>query len=317
MISQNSDCVKSKLEKITRLKKAGFILGMSYRLLGQEARAKKVEECGTFMHISEVQLPTGRVVARIDNANFCRLRLCPMCQWRRSAKLQGQMIQVMQSLGTKYRYILLTLTVPNCNGPELAQTVRHINQSFRRLYKMRFWSFSVKGYYSGLEVTHNVTANTYHPHMHVLLAVDTDYFSTQKYIDRDTWLRHWQSATRDPSITQVDVRAVDMGRTAEGFDTDIMLKSLLECCKYICKPAGLLDPSDMDMTAEVVDTVDRALKGVRLVSFGGAIADARKKLQLEDVEKGDLNSSNANQGEKLNEVAYCWHTGLSQYVPQE
>jgi plasmid rolling circle replication initiator protein Rep len=182
---------------------------------------------------------------------------------------------------------------------------------------MRFWSFSVKGYYSGLEVTHNVTANTYHPHMHVLLAVDTDYFSTQKYIDRDTWLRHWQSATRDPSITQVDVRAVDMGRTAEGFDTDIMLKSLLECCKYICKPAGLLDPSDMDMTAEVVDTVDRALKGVRLVSFGGAIADARKKLQLEDVEKGDLNSSNANQGEKLNEVAYCWHTGLSQYVPQE
>ena len=33
-------------------------------------------------------------ISRLHSANFCKDRLCPMCQWRRSRKMYAQMLQV-------------------------------------------------------------------------------------------------------------------------------------------------------------------------------------------------------------------------------
>jgi hypothetical protein len=53
---------------------------------------------------------------RLKGANFCRARLCPLCNWRRSLKLRyqlGRVLNVVFSEDNSLRMLLLTLTEPN------------------------------------------------------------------------------------------------------------------------------------------------------------------------------------------------------------
>src|SRR5690625_5336380 len=65
----------------------------------------------------------------------------------------------------------------------------------------------VKGYVRKLEITYNEKRDDYHPHFHVLLAVDKNYFNNSwSYIKRDRWLKLWQQVTKNSLITQVEDR---------------------------------------------------------------------------------------------------------------
>ncbi|HEC0319718.1 TPA: protein rep, partial [Escherichia coli] len=115
--------------------------------------------------------------------------------------------------------------------------IKHYNHSFKKLMERKEVKTIVKGYARKLEITYNkerfITEkmykkaqdyydskglkvddnnpnyDTYHPHFHVLIAVNKSYFSdTKQYINRDRWLELWQQTTDNPAITQVDVRKV-------------------------------------------------------------------------------------------------------------
>lgn len=311
MIPQFSDDVKKKVEKATNFRKLSSCLGAAYALQSTPEdlrRAGRVMECGTYIAGDIVQVDDKQLL-KITHANFCKVRLCPMCQWRRASKVQSQMFQVFDLLRPQnYRYLLLTLTIPNPDGDHLKDKVDEMHKAWDRLMKRRDVKKVVKGFYRSLEITHNVDANTYHPHFHAILVVHPSYFK-KGYIQRDSWLEYWQQSMQDDSITQVDIRPLKSETDAA------LMKSLQETCKYICKPAGLLDPEDMDLTAEVVGTVHRALEHRRLIAFGGVFKDARKQLGCGAVEGqgADLTDSSTGSGQKLAEVCFIWHSGLSQY----
>ena len=72
----------------------------------------------------------------MHKADFCRHRLCPVCNWRKSLKLFSQMKEVSARLLQDFpgaRYLFLTLTVKNCSGAELAQTIDKMNFGFKLL----------------------------------------------------------------------------------------------------------------------------------------------------------------------------------------
>ena len=72
----------------------------------------------------------------MHKAEFCRHRLCPTCNWRKSLKLFSQMKEVSARLLQDFpgaRYLFLTLTVKNCSGAELAQTIDKMNFGFKLL----------------------------------------------------------------------------------------------------------------------------------------------------------------------------------------
>src|SRR5699024_11721665 len=49
----------------------------------------------------------------------------------------------------------------------------------------------------------------YHPHLYVMIVVNISYYNqATQYISRDLWLELWQQVTKNPLITQVDVRKV-------------------------------------------------------------------------------------------------------------
>ena len=69
-------------------------------------------------------------------ANFCRVRLCPMCNWRRSMKLFSQVSAITDTIMERQdgtRFIFLTLTVRNVAGADLEQELERLNKGFSYL----------------------------------------------------------------------------------------------------------------------------------------------------------------------------------------
>ena len=287
-------------------KSAGEPLVLSFLRLGLEKRAERCAGCGTLLEFTPVlaaggESPQGlppagtqqRTKWHLYKANFCRDRLCPMCSWRRSYKIFGQVSQIMDLIGKDYDFLFLTLTVPNVTASELSSKLDELNNAWHKYVKYKRISVVVKGFFKALEITYNRISNTYHPHFHVVLAVSKSYFKKSDYIPRDEWLTLWQRAMKDKTITQVDIRrakgkANGSEISVEGAAASKALASAIaEIAKYAVKSSDYIF-KDTEQTDSVVGCLADVLTNRRLCAFGGCFADAHKQLQLDDVEDGDL-----------------------------
>src|SRR5699024_8385779 len=98
---------------------------------------------------------------------------------------------------------------PNVKAAELEDEINHYNHSFQKHMQRKEIKTIVKGYVRKLEITYNDKRDDYHPHFHVLIAVDKNYFNNiWSNINRDRSLKLWQQVTKNSLITQVDVRKV-------------------------------------------------------------------------------------------------------------
>ena len=189
-------------EKFSTLKRKTELLSYSFRRLGQEKRSKRVYFCAREMAFGSEYDETidcsdsdfaGFGNFDLQEAHFCRERLCPMCQARKSKKAFNQIATITQYLAKQgMRFLFLTLTVRNCSGSDLRPTILKMQKAFHRFVNYTRFKGAVKGFFRSLEVTRNNNKRspfygTYHPHFHILLAVDADYFTSSKYIDNKTY----------------------------------------------------------------------------------------------------------------------------------
>lgn len=264
-------------------------------------RAAKIKGCGTYLEFA--LNPDG--TKRLHAANFCRERLCPMCQWRRSIKLGWQADQIYRKLTDEgYKHIFVTLTLRNCAAPELNATTDKLLGAFARLKRAALWQRAVRGSYRALEITYNKEADTYHPHLHILATVDGSYFdsSNADYIDKTRLINAWRRALGVDYDPSVDIEGITQ---REG---QSMTSACAEVCKYPCKSAEI-------HSSNVLQTIDYALRGRRLIQWAGVAANVRRELELDDVESGNLvQTSGEVPGEdELQKIVYVWRYGL--YIP--
>ena len=244
---------------------------------------------------------------RLRAANFCRVRLCPICQWRRSLKLYGQMRQVTDPKA----YIFLTLTVRNCLLDDLSRTLDVITEGVRRLMQYREVCKAVDGWYRGTEITHNLDTSspdydTYHPHIHMVMAVKPSYFKSRYYLSQRRWVELWKQAVGVDYTPVCDVRRIK-GDTAD---------AVSEATKYAAKSKDYIILDDWDLTVETVRGLDAALRNRRLVGFGGCLLSARRALQQVDPDKADLVQvgDNTDSVKDVYHESYAWHSGYTQYI---
>lgn len=287
------------------------LLAVAYRILGDEDRARRVDGCAPRLTFSVDE--AGRM--KLQNAWFCRIRLCPVCQWRRSLKVYGQTSQIIQAANASrpggYQWIMLTLTVRNVDPDELPATLTHMAESWHRLIKIKRWTDAVVGWQRATEITHNVDPestwyNTYHPHYHVLLCVESTYFNGRRYIPQAEWTAMWRAAARTEYDPMVDIRKI-YGSTPA---------AIAEVSKYSTKPADYLTPWDVDAMADAVRVLSSALHRRRLLAYGGLCKELHAKLGLDDVDTGDLvHTDNAEETAAAEAalVAYSWVPGYRQY----
>lgn len=257
-----------ELQKITDLKKHQEIFYDKLVELHKDINITKngvarCGDCGDFCMF----LATERYdKMKLYKANFCGNRFCPTCAKRKSIKdmiaLSCMTKWVIKE--NKRRFLFLTLTVPNVCAEALDYKIREMNEAFHNLKKRNSFKKAVRGYVKKLELTYNEKSDTYHPHFHVLIAVESRYFNKpEQYLTRDKWLEEWQTVMKDTDITQVDIRAF---RDKKGKEQ----KAILELTKYIAKN------SDYMKSDQAFITFYNSLHRKRAFSFGGDFKQARK-----------------------------------------
>ncbi|MDE6666180.1 MAG: protein rep, partial [Ruminococcus sp.] len=236
-------------------------------------------------------------------------KLCPMCAWRRSKKIYSQVHSCVDYMKNDYQFIMLTLTVRNVSASSLSDTIDHLNKSFAKMLKYKAFERICKGYLKCLEITYNRQFDTYHPHFHVLIAVDNNYFRSDYYLHQSDFLAMWQKATKDKTITQVDVRKIHYNPNRPELST--ISSAVAEVAKYAVKPSDYIFTDSQFLTDQVVYTFSSVLHNRRLVSWGGCFADVRKLLGLDDAFEGDLlhTDDQKKDGEVIVIYRYRWSHG--------
>ena len=292
-------------------KQTSELLSQVSSFLGENKRANRIGECGSYLLflecIQDIAHPK-----KLKSAHFCKDRLCSACQWRRSLKEFAVALKIAHTAldeNPTLRFLFLTLTVPNVSMEKLPEALTLITESWHRLSMRTEVKQAVKGFHRAIEITYNSKNNTYHPHVHVVLAVPSHYFKTSIYIKRDRWLELWRESTRIPRITQVDIRAIK--NTSK--DNMKLISAFAEACKYSVKEWSLSPKQiakiqsgdlmidfgikghiwirdDLESSAEQVAELRPALYHRRLVQFGGIFRDIKRELKLQSAEEseGDL-----------------------------
>lgn len=306
------------------------ILAKSFYRIGEDRRAERVSNCGSYLAFAHDVDFNGEIAlkGRLHNANFCRERLCPMCIYRRTLKIYGQISQIMSAMPKDVHYLFLTLTVPNCSADDFQATIDRLFKSWTKFNKNKKFKNAVLGYYRVLEVTRNKKNGSFHPHFHVILAVIPSYFHGQYYISHDCFLDMWRTAYGDNSISQVDIRKIKardkcLSETSNLSDLDgfkTLEGAVSETAKYAVKDEDFIFIRDNDLMDSVVQTLLFGLKGRRLVQFGGLFKEVAQKLKLDDVEDGDLihiDDDKINGAVAQMIIKYGWRAGTYQIISKE
>jgi len=311
------------MDKYTKKKRKNQVLVKFIKSFVSEASLELIEDCNTFMmFVSDEKLEKKKQ----HKGNSCKNRFCPICAWRKAKKDALALSVQMKYIKEEHQkeFIFLTLTAPNVSADELEDEIKHYNHSFKKLMERKEVKTIVKGYARKLEITYNkerfITEkmykkaqdyydskglkvddnnpnyDTYHPHFHVLIAVNKSYFSdTKQYINRDRWLELWQQTTDNPAITQVDVRKVRENNN----------KEVSEVAKYSAKD------SDYLVDEKVFETFYKALKGKRLIVQSGLFKESMKLWKEGKLDK----YKEIDMTEYVYALMYKW--GQGDYVEQE
>lgn len=146
-------------------KQRSLELAASYKRLGYKNKFSRVNVCGYYLSF-KVHRETG--VRKLHSIQTCQVRLCSMCNWRRSLKIYGQLSKIMDKALEKkdYRFLFLTLTCRNLEGEELSPSVDELFYGFNKLTKRNAFKAVSKGWFRALEITHDteefITEDMYH-----------------------------------------------------------------------------------------------------------------------------------------------------------
>lgn len=252
---------------------------------GTSDRGRKMRECGTFITTD----PDGKVVG----ANFCRQRLCPLCQKRRSLKTYSDFKKITDGL-SEYRFIHLVLTVPNCSSEALPFVLDNMQIASTALFNHCFCKAAFKGVARFTEISYNAQRNDYHPHFHCLIAVNKSYATSRDYIKRERlrslWTYYFKEAERgrnfkkrtDDGVTAFVASMAAYVKPDEQYQIYISFAddgALPEIAKYCVKPLAL--NVDIHKLAPILETLLIATHSRRMVQLYGVIREAARELNID------------------------------------
>lgn len=215
-----------------------------------------------------------------SSAMLCRDRVCPTCAWRLSLQQAVEMQQTLAYINDidQYKAAFLTLTLRNCEIPDLKGTLERMATAWNRLLQRKQPKALFKGWARRVEITYNAKARTFHPHYHLIILMPAA--SAPSAYDAHEMLRSlWKSALRIDYDPVTDFTYIE-DLTAGGIDSDAtpdLHKAILETFKYTIK-----DDAMADMPLECFRHFVDAIQGKRLTAYGGVIKDARQIFEFGD-----------------------------------
>jgi plasmid rolling circle replication initiator protein Rep len=277
------ECLNKPTEK--KLLMSDFIGFMEDKNL----KLDRLKECGNFIKFQSSEDKTKFILA---GGNFCNNRFCPFCSWLKAKRTAFELLELIKVVEytEKLAFIFITLTVPNVPKESLREEIENFNISFNRLWKTKEFKAFNKGFIRKLEITYNEERNDYHPHFHLVVAVNKSYFKSRNYMSKRRLLELWQRATRNPAITQVDIKPCRMNT----------IKQVMELATYSAKQG------DLYSSKEVFDGFYEGLYRKKLLVYNGIFKEYKKKIDTGEVDPAQVIELNQLLEEATKEFYLQW-----------
>lgn len=277
------ECLNKPTEK--KLLMSDFIGFMEDKNL----KLDRLKECGNFIKFQSSEDKTKFILA---GGNFCNNRFCPFCSWLKAKRTAFELLELIKVVEytEKLAFIFITLTVPNVPKESLREEIENFNISFNRLWKTKEFKAFNKGFIRKLEITYNEERNDYHPHFHLIVAVNKSYFKSRNYMSKRRLLELWQRATRNPAITQVDIKPCRMNT----------IKQVMELATYSAKQG------DLYSSKEVFDGFYEGLYRKKLLVYNGIFKEYKKKIDTGEVDPAQVIELNQLLEEATKEFYLQW-----------
>ena len=175
-------------------------------------RVQRMADCGAFM---DWALTGDKKFRKLISAHYCENRMCPICMVRRARResiafeqlmcaaeegceLNADGLQVEDlfhpvdlnaSSNAVFRdpdfpavfFLFVTLTASSPEMDKISDFIGAMSAAYRKLTRRRFWQRNVLGVIKKLGVTFNEETHRPHPHLHLILAVPTRYFTGHRW----------------------------------------------------------------------------------------------------------------------------------------
>lgn len=240
---------------------------------------------------------------KITKTSSCHVRLCPVCQWRRSRNTFRNLAMIYEDSRLRsQKHLFVTLTQKNVPAEQLRQEIKRLSDAFTAMLRRKPLKEIVKGYTRTIEITRNPKTGDYHPHIHAIWTVSRRY-GRDEYISQAALTEEWKKALK---IDYNPVCNIQLIKNLNG-------KSVAEVAKYSVKPTDYITGTIQE-TAKIVEDLDPSLDGKRFVSYGGIVKDVKQQLfsskPLEDIEAETIPKAEWENWEK---VLYEWHFSGGKY----
>lgn len=255
-----------------------------------QSYSSRINTCSELLQFGLVLGDDDCLKLRLRNARFCRVRHCPVCQWRRSLMWKAKAYKILPKIVEaypKYRWLFLTLTQKNVPITDLREVLVNMNKAFQRLSQLK--AFPAIGWLRSTEVTRGKDGSA-HPHFHCLLMVPSSYFSGRNYLKQADWVKMWRKSLRLDYNPILDVQAVKQGKQP--------MQLIPELLKYCTKESDLV--SDRQWFLELT----RQMHKMKCVTTGGVLKEYLKELESEPEDL--IGESDVPEGEDEGKLYFGW-----------
>ena len=254
--------------------------------------ANRIDLCSQFLDFKLIAHEDQHQL-KLNAARFCRVRYCPICQWRRSLKWKAKAFKILPAIVeeySNYRWLFLTLTVQNCEIKELRLILQQLNKAWQRISQRKM--FPGVGWLRSTEITKSENGLA-HPHFHCLLMVKPSYFG-KYYIKQVEWVNLWKSCLRVDYEPVVDIKAIKR---------DCQPTRLIpEILKYCVKESDLI--CDRQWFFELTNQ----MHNIRTVATGGIIKECLRKLEQDRIlETTEVNNT------QIKHLYFDWRSETEKY----
>lgn len=305
------------------LKPHNLVMAKDYAGTVYDKYYHRMNDCSGFLRFRLVPNEEGESVHKLQSARFCRVRACPVCQWRRSLKWRSRTIRAMSRILTEYpgkRFIYLTLTWKNCLLDELSDSITQANEAWQRLLKRP--QFKAIGWLRNLEVTRSSIGEA-HPHFHALMMVNPGYFA-HDYLNQKDWTALWWSCLRTEYEPKVWVNVVKPRNKKQDTCTsestpridEGLLKAIRYTLKYSTKPDDILNTCAsecQDRQAWLVGLTEQ-LHNKRAIATGGIFKKYLAETEMSNLLVDEESSCTSESDIKDPEVDYAWRDECLDYL---
>jgi len=276
-----------------------------YQQTVYDALANRIRGCTGYLGFGwEADPNTGEAHLKLKLARFCRVRHCPVCQWRRALMWRARFLKAIPHIEARHptsKWVLLTLTVRNCPLSELRDTLKHMNESWHRLLKRVEFASNVQGWIRTTEVTQGRDGSA-HPHFHVLMLMRPSYF-TRNYVKQARWAELWKECARLDYTPVIDIHTVK-ARGGDSGETPLR-RAVMETLKYSVKP------SDLTLSRDWLLELTRQVYKLKFVASGGVLKDVLRENEESD-EDLMLLDEGGDSGDPV--LHFEWKRQVKRYV---